>query len=147
MEMTPENWHKVKALFDRVFTLEPSERASFLSQNCPDDGLRQEVEKLVSNSLEAGQFLSDPALSPRNATARLIPGLRSANESADFETGSGVLVATTPSPEEDVMAGRRLGVYKLVRRVGQGGMAGVYLAVRADGEFRQQVAIKLVRAG
>ena len=45
------------------------------------------------------------------------------------------------------MAGRRLGVYKLVRRVGQGGMASVYLAVRADGEFRQQVAIKLVRAG
>jgi len=45
------------------------------------------------------------------------------------------------------MAGSRLGVYQLVRRVGHGGMAGVYLAVRADGEFRQQVAIKLVRAG
>jgi len=45
------------------------------------------------------------------------------------------------------MAGSRLGVYQLVRRVGQGGMAGVYLAVRADREFRQQVAIKLVRAG
>jgi hypothetical protein len=56
MEMTPENWYKVKALFDSVFTLEPSERACFLSQNCPDDGLRQEVEKLVSNYLEAGQF-------------------------------------------------------------------------------------------
>jgi len=147
MELTPEDWKKVKALFDSVLSLEPSERASFLARNCPDDGLRQEVEKLVSNYCEAGQFLSDPALSPRNAAARPNLGVRAYDESADFEIGSGVLVATTPSPEEDVMAGRRLGVYKLVRRVGQGGMASVYLAVRADGEFRQQVAIKLVRAG
>jgi serine/threonine protein kinase/tetratricopeptide (TPR) repeat protein len=57
------------------------------------------------------------------------------------------LLATATSPEEDPMAGRQLGVYKLVRRVGQGGMAAVYLAVRADGEYRQQVAIKLIRPG
>jgi len=62
MELTPEDWKKVKALFDSVLSLEPSERASFLARNCPDDGLRQEVEKLVSNYCEAGQFLSDPAL-------------------------------------------------------------------------------------
>ena len=45
------------------------------------------------------------------------------------------------------MAGRRFGAYQLVRRVGEGGMAVVFLAVRADGEFRQQVTIKLVRPG
>ena len=45
------------------------------------------------------------------------------------------------------MAGRRLGAYKLTKRVGQGGMAAVYQAVRADGEFHQQVAIKLVQPG
>jgi hypothetical protein len=95
MELTPEDWKKVKALFDSVLTLEPSERASFLAQSCPDDGMRQEVEKLVGNYCEAGQFLSDPALSPRNAAARPIAGVRSANESADFETGPGVLVAIT----------------------------------------------------
>jgi serine/threonine protein kinase len=147
MEMTPEDWNKVKALFESVLTLEPSGRAFFLKRNCPEDGLRQEVEKLVANYHEAGQFLSDPAISPHIAKARPTPGGRTADESADFETGSGVLVATAPGSEEDVMVGRRLGVYKLMRRVGQGGMAGVYLAVRTDGEFRQQVAIKLVRAG
>jgi len=57
------------------------------------------------------------------------------------------LLSTATSLEEDPMAGRQVGVYKLVRRLGQGGMAAVYLAVRADGEFRQQVAIKLIRPG
>jgi len=46
-----------------------------------------------------------------------------------------------------IQPGQCLPFIAVVRRVGQGGMAGVYLAVRADGEFRQQVAIKLVRAG
>jgi serine/threonine protein kinase/tetratricopeptide (TPR) repeat protein len=45
------------------------------------------------------------------------------------------------------MIGRHLGDYELRRRVGQGGMAAVFLAVRADGEYRQQVAIKLVLPG
>jgi serine/threonine protein kinase len=40
--------------------------------------------------------------------------------------------------------GQQMGVYKLVRRVGQG---GVFLAERTDGEFLQQVAIKLVPPG
>ena len=40
------------------------------------------------------------------------------------------------------MVGRQLGAYKLVRRVGQGGMAAVFLAARADDEYRKQVAVK-----
>jgi tetratricopeptide (TPR) repeat protein len=45
------------------------------------------------------------------------------------------------------MAGRRLGQYRLVRRIGCGGMGAVYLAEREDGEFNRQVAIKVVRSG
>lgn len=43
-------------------------------------------------------------------------------------------------------AGQLIGPYRLVRSLGQGGMGEVFLAERAD-EFRQQVAIKLVRRG
>jgi len=40
--------------------------------------------------------------------------------------------------------GRRIGPYRLIRELGAGGMGEVYLAERADAEFDQQVAIKLV---
>lgn len=43
--------------------------------------------------------------------------------------------------------GQRLGPYRIVRSLGVGGMGEVYLAERADDEYQQQVAIKLVHAG
>lgn len=42
--------------------------------------------------------------------------------------------------------GERIGPFAVVREIGRGGMAVVYLGRRADGEFEQQVALKLVRA-
>ena len=44
-------------------------------------------------------------------------------------------------------AARRLGAYRLIRELASGGMGTVYLAERDDGEFRQRVAIKIVRGG
>jgi serine/threonine protein kinase/tetratricopeptide (TPR) repeat protein len=48
---------------------------------------------------------------------------------------------------EEPAAGERLGAYRLVREIGRGGMAVVYLAERADGAFEQTVAVKLLRPG
>lgn len=42
------------------------------------------------------------------------------------------------------LEGRRLGPYQLLREIGRGGMASVYLAIRADDQYHKQVAIKLV---
>lgn len=47
-------------------------------------------------------------------------------------------------PEE--MAGQRVGPYEIVRELGRGGM-GVYLAIRADDEYKKEVAIKVVKRG
>ncbi|HEY7513836.1 MAG TPA: protein kinase, partial [Vicinamibacteria bacterium] len=47
----------------------------------------------------------------------------------------------------DLPAGERVGPYRVVRVIGRGGMGTVYLAERADEEFRQQVALKLVGRG
>jgi len=43
--------------------------------------------------------------------------------------------------------GQRLGKYRIVSRIGSGGMGEVYLAERDDQEYQQRVAIKLVRSG
>ncbi|HQU82456.1 MAG TPA: protein kinase [Pyrinomonadaceae bacterium] len=49
--------------------------------------------------------------------------------------------------KQDSMIGRRVGVFELKREIGRGGMGAVYLAERADGEFDQTVAVKLVKRG
>ncbi|HEX4966023.1 MAG TPA: serine/threonine-protein kinase, partial [Thermoanaerobaculia bacterium] len=45
------------------------------------------------------------------------------------------------------LAGERIGPYQVVRRLGAGGMGVVYLALRADGELRRRVALKVLRPG
>ena len=53
----------------------------------------------------------------------------------------------SPAQLEETLVGERVGAYRLVRQIGQGGMGAVYEAIRADREFDQRVAIKLVRMG
>ncbi len=48
---------------------------------------------------------------------------------------------------EPTLAGRTIGVYWLERLIGRGGMGEVYLAERREHQFRQQVALKLLRPG
>jgi eukaryotic-like serine/threonine-protein kinase len=43
--------------------------------------------------------------------------------------------------------GDRIGPYRVLRTLGSGGMGEVYLAERADAQFEQQVAIKVVHGG
>jgi serine/threonine-protein kinase len=45
------------------------------------------------------------------------------------------------------MIGNRIGPYRILRTLGAGGMGEVYLAERADAQFEQQVAIKVVHGG
>jgi serine/threonine protein kinase len=144
--MTPEEWSRAKELFDAALEQEPTQRAAFLAQACPDDSLRQEVEELVINFQEAGSFLSNPVLRGQTPKPSEILEVRAEDESPGSSAGSRQPLSTIQGTD-DPMVGRHLGVYKLGRRIGQGGMAAVFLAVRADGEFRQQVAIKLLLPG
>ena len=67
----------------------------------------------------------------------------SADSWADLHSGSSFDVSAAP----EAVAGERIGPYQIVRTLGEGGMGAVFLAERADGQFEQQVAIKLVRRG
>ena len=65
MKMNPDNWERAKELFEAALELDSSKRASFLAENCREENLRQQVEKLLINYQEAGSFLDDPVLNPR----------------------------------------------------------------------------------
>jgi eukaryotic-like serine/threonine-protein kinase len=55
-------------------------------------------------------------------------------------------VSIGEAAETDEFAGRKIGPYQLIRKIGTGGMGAVYLGARADDTFNKRVAIKLVRA-
>src|SRR4051812_23094578 len=50
-------------------------------------------------------------------------------------------------PPKDGLIGRTIGSYLIIQQIGRGGMGTVYRAVRADGEFQIEVAIKFVSRG
>jgi non-specific serine/threonine protein kinase/serine/threonine-protein kinase len=121
--MNAERWQQVREILDRAIALRGNERAAYLEAAClPDASLRSEVESLVRSHEAAGSvFLKNPALDLKSAAAQ---------------------ITSTPN-----RLGRKIGVYEIVEVIGRGGMGEVYRAVRADGQFNQQVAIKLVRVG
>ncbi len=49
------------------------------------------------------------------------------------------------SESDTDISGKLFGHYKIIREIGRGGMGAVFFAERADGEFEQQVALKIVR--
>jgi len=114
----PDKWDQVKELFASALERNPGERDSFLKQACAgDDALRSEVESLLASYQQGESFLE--------------------------ESPAGDLVASRTQS----MLGRRIGSYCIIATCGRGGMAEVYLAERADAEYRQRVAIKMVGQG
>jgi serine/threonine protein kinase/tetratricopeptide (TPR) repeat protein len=119
--LTPERLQEVRAAFDRAVELPPGpERDRFLREATRHDpSLLPEVRSLLEALERVGDTL------PRAVASQLAEVLRETNDST----------------------GIRIGNYSLVRRIGAGGMGEVYEGVRADDQFRKQVAVKLLRRG
>ncbi|HEY7635828.1 MAG TPA: serine/threonine-protein kinase [Gemmatimonadales bacterium] len=104
--------------------LTSAERQSYLDAACAGDPLlRAEVSRLLDPSPHAADFLDQPA------AVYAGPFIRDVDEE--------------PTPS----AGALVGPYRIVGEAGHGGMGTVYLAERADDQYRKRVAVKLVRAG
>jgi serine/threonine protein kinase/Tfp pilus assembly protein PilF len=141
--MTAERWQRVEAILQSALDLEPGEeRIRFVSDACAgDEEVRREVERLIAADAAAESFIESPAWT---ASGLLDPAARKQiRDSLDspVENGGRALAAASE------FVGRKVGVYELQRELGRGGMGTVYLAERADGEFRQQVAVKLINRG
>jgi serine/threonine protein kinase len=104
------------------------ELAALLDAECAGDALlRTEVESLLGYRARAKNFIETPAFA---LGAELFAGGNYCDDLGD---------------EGACVEGRRIGSYQVVREIGRGGMGAVYLSERADGEFRQQVAVKIIR--
>ena len=113
----------VEDLFHRALELPGRERKAFLVAQCRgDERLRSAVECLLT---------SDEAA-----------------EEQTFWQGSALQAeGKHDSPTGTLRVGQLLGDYRVVEVIGEGGMGTVYRAVRADAEYEQAVAIKVVRGG
>ena len=111
-------WERAQPLFLAALEMRQEQRAGFLDRECAGDPvLRAEVESLLAHDTGETQ-LGDL-----------------------FQSAAAGLVA------EGSLIGHRVGAYEIKSELGHGGMGTVYLAVRADDEFRKAVAIKVVRRG
>ena len=123
--MTPSDssrWSRVRDLLADARELAPEEREAWLATATDDDALREEVLDML-RATEAAQsdgFLSAPAA---ETTAALF------------------------ADDTDPYIGRRVGPWQLTSSLGEGGMGIVYRAERADVDFEQQAALKLVGRG
>jgi serine/threonine protein kinase len=141
--MEPERWQEIEPLYYAVLKREESQREEFLQQACAgDQHLRREVESLLAHQDRAEIFMDAPAL--RVAAKVLV------QEGAASEAGPPVeaLAATRACNFlGDPLIGKRVGPYRLVEVIGNGGMGAVYKAERDDNEFEKQIAVKLLRFG
>lgn len=111
-------WDQVKEILASALELRPEERTEFVRRaSRGDQALFDEVESLLLHYNRADSFLEN---SP---------------------------AARWPSFDPAAWAGKRIGAYKIVRQLGEGGMAVVYLGERGDEQFRKRVAIKMLKPG
>jgi eukaryotic-like serine/threonine-protein kinase len=121
--VTPERWQIIKEVLATVLEAAPEDRTTCLARCCAgDDSLRHEVEKLLEYEPDVGTGFLD-------------------------ETSFAEVTTAVMSAEDKAWFGRRVGAYKIISQLGAGGMGEVYRAVRADGQYTKEVAVKLVRNG
>ena len=119
--MELDRWQQIEDLFQATLDCERARRDSLLDEACAGDrSLRDEIESLLA-AYEKSGFTDAPAFAD---------GLRLIEKN-----------------HTDILIGRRIGPYKVIREIGRGGMGTVYLAARADDAFQKFVAIKIVRRG
>ncbi|CAN5698474.1 hypothetical protein BH23GEM9_BH23GEM9_19730 [soil metagenome] len=124
-----DRFRRVDALFDAALEKPGAERAAFLTAACADDRvLYDEVMALLGAVDTAESVIGEDV----GAFAGEL--LQSLNDSAR-------------DAEASLLAGSRIGPWRIERMIGHGGMGSVYVAERADGQFAKRVALKLVKRG
>src|SRR5207245_1346556 len=125
MTITRDEWQQVKRIAADALAQPVADRSAYVAAQCgADEALRREVASLLAAAVSAADLYEQPAVAIAGASA--------------FESLQ--QIDTAPP-------GGRVGPYRIVRALGRGGMGAVYFAERADGEYEQEGAIKIVAPG
>ena len=137
----------------------PSERTAVLDRSCRDDAeLRRKVEALLFVHDGAGSFLEHP--SPAVMAARAVTGgegatlpreeLGASSARSDKQTEPlGPSSSSSGNPVSRPLTegpGTRIGPYKLLEQIGEGGMGVVYMAEQ-EAPVRRKIALKIIKPG
>jgi eukaryotic-like serine/threonine-protein kinase len=127
--MQPERWKEIEHLCQEALEREGDQRAAYVQSACGgDETLLREVQSLLAHQTHAEHFIETPAL---DQAAKALA------EGALYSNQSGVIPR---------LIGHTISQYRIVERLGYGGMGEVYRAVRADDQYQKLVALKLVKA-
>src|SRR5512142_1149768 len=135
--MSLERYKLAKQIFDDALErADAAERAAWVAQACGDDvQLRLSVEALLQAYEKAGAFLEQPAGQVPSGDW----GMRSADSSPAGES----MPVSVPLSEKP---GDKIGHYKLLQQIGEGGCGVVYMAQQVE-PIRRRVAFTLVKLG
>jgi serine/threonine protein kinase len=119
--MKPERWQRIQEMYHAALDSAANQRSALLAEACADDdALRREVEVLLAANEQAGGFLATPAL----------------------ELEAKNIAAENSEPNLSIQVGQELSHYKIISRIGVGGMGEVFLA--RDSVLERRVALKLL---
>ncbi len=119
-----EGLDKLRTIFDEAIQAAPERRRAVLESRCNGDAeMMRRIEAMIATAEVDGRFLADPTA-----------------EAARSRPSSGPLDPVHEAP------GSRIGPYKLLQRIGEGGFGAVFMAEQLQ-PLRRRVALKIIKLG
>jgi serine/threonine protein kinase/tetratricopeptide (TPR) repeat protein len=120
----------VDSIYLAARELPPKDRPAYLAKVCADDqALRKRVEQMLAVAAEAEAFITDPQ-----------------DEETTVDEPGPEPAKTAAREMPDEVIGQKIGRYKILERVGEGGCGVVYVAEQTE-PVRRRVALKVIKLG